>query len=335
MPGDGVRERVLAWLAARPEVAADRLDAHTRLAQSTCRHWRAGTLAGGREKADAEYARVLALAEAGEILAAEPVRIDDRHPEKVRRVKRARDFYMIETVRNVGIALNYAAEQGAIVVVTGDYGVGKTEALLHWRANEGRKYESVVFEFDEFASASITDFVSCLADLLDVEHAPGINQGGKTMRAICAALVERPMLLVFDQCETVRPRIMQVIRQIWDRTRHAGVGIALLAAPVLMERLTGSRMRDLEALRSRVGAWAKLLGVSRAEMEDVVKQEGITGVPREAMDLWWQATRGSMRRLMASVDMIRAAHGGRAVTVKTITGVAENLWGMALEGRAA
>jgi hypothetical protein len=70
-------------------------------------------------------------------------------------------------------------------------------------------------------------------------------------------------------------------------------------------------------------------------MEDVVKQEGITGVPREVLDLWFAATHGSMRRLMASVDMIRAAHAGRAVTVKTIAGVAENLWGMALEGRAA
>jgi DNA transposition AAA+ family ATPase len=88
--------------------------------------------------------------------------------------------------------------------------------------------------------------------------------GGRNMRAVCAALEESPRLIVFDQCETVKPRVMQVIRQIWDRTRHAGVGMALIAAPVLMERLTAARMRDLEALRSRVGAWAKLLGVSRA-----------------------------------------------------------------------
>jgi hypothetical protein len=191
----------------------------------------------------------------------------------------------------------------------------------------------VVFEFDEFASAGVTDFVECLGDLLDVEYRRGCNNGGRTMRAICAALVAEPRMLIFDQCETVRPRIMQVIRGIWDRTRHAGVGVALLAAPVLMERLTGSRMRDLEALRSRVGAWAQLRGVSRAEMADIVKQEGVQ-VEADALDTWYTATRGSMRRLMASIDMLRAAHAGRVVKSKTIAGVAENLWGMAL-GRVA
>jgi hypothetical protein len=138
-------------------------------------------------------------------------------------------------------------------------------------------------------------------------------------------------MLVFDQCETVRPRVMQVIRQVWDRTRHAGVGIALLAAPVLMERLVGSRMRDLEALRSRVGVWAQLQGLSRAEMAAIVEQEGIKVDP-PAMELWWRATGGSMRRLVSAVDMIQAKHSGRNVTEKTVIGVAGNLWGMALDG---
>jgi DNA polymerase III gamma/tau subunit len=64
-----------------------------------------------------------------------------------------------------------------------------------------------------------------------------------------------------------------------------------------------------------------------------VAQEGIQ-VEADALSLWYEATGGSMRRLMASVDMIRAAHAGRTVKAKTITGVAEHLWGMAI-GRAA
>lgn len=307
------------------------------MAQSTCRHFRDGSLKGGLSLVAAEYERVLALTEAGEILpaGAEPIRIPDQHPDKIRRVRRARDYYVIETVRNVATALNYAAENSAIVVVTGDYGVGKTEALRHWRENTGRQYETVVFEFDEFASAGVTDFCECLADLLAVEYRRGPNNGGRTMRAVCAALIDNPRLLVFDQCETVRPRVMQVIRQIWDRTRHAGVGIALLSAPVLMERLTGSRIRDLEALRSRIGAWAQLRGVSRAEMADIVKQEGIADVDPAAMDLWYKLTAGSMRRLMAAIDMLRTAHSGRAVKPKTIAGVAGHLWGIELREAAA
>lgn len=327
-----IRERVSEWLRSRPDVAPERLDAHTALAQSTCRHFRDGSLRAGLALVNAEYSRVLALAVAGEILpvGAGPMTITEAHGAPVRRVKRARDFYVIETVRQVGIALDYAAENAAIAVITGSYGIGKSEALRHWRENSGRKYETVVFEFDEFAGAGVCDFVECLAELIGVDYKRGANNGGRTMRAVCAALIEAPCLLVLDQCETVRPRVMQVIRQIHDRTRHAGVGVALLAAPVLMERLTASRMRDLEALRSRVGVWAQLTGLGRAEMVAIIKQEGITGVEPEAMELWWRATGGSMRRLAAAVDMIRAKHSGRAVTEKTIAGVAGHLWGMTL-----
>ena len=239
-------------------------------------------------------------------------------------MNRQRDFYLIESVRNVAAALNYAVENAAIVVVTGGYGVGKTEAVKHWRAGDGRKVEAVTYEFDEFSSAGVVQFIGDLAELLGVEYTGGHANGGKTMRAVCTALIAEPRLLVFDQVETVRPRILSVLRQIWDRTRHAGVGVVLLAAPVLMERLTASKMRDLEALSSRVGAWIQLKGVSRAEMADIVKQEGLEVSP-EVLDAWWKATRGSMRRLLA----IRAAHSGRELKVKTITGVAEHLWGMA------
>jgi DNA transposition AAA+ family ATPase len=327
-----VRERVLAWLQSRPDVSPDRFDLQTRFAQSTCRHFRDGSLKAGLDVVEADFARVLALAEAGEIFSpgAGPVTITESHAGKVRRVRRARDFYVTETVRNVGVALEYAAENAAIAVITGGYGVGKTEALRHWRENGGREYETRVFEFDEFAAASVLDFIGCMADMAGVPHQRGPHTGGPTMRALCAALIEAPCLLVFDQAETVRPRVMQLIRQIWDHTRHAGVGVALLAAPVLMERLTASRMRDLEALRSRVGVWAQLTGLGRAEMTAIVKQEGITGVEPEAMEMWWRATGGSMRRLAAAIDMIRAKHAGRAVTTKTISGVAGYLWGMTL-----
>jgi hypothetical protein len=35
-----------------------------------------------------------------------------------------------------------------------------------------------------------------------------------------------------------------------------------------------------------------------------------------------------MRRLMASVDLIKAKHSGRPITEKTLAGVAGHLWGL-------
>jgi hypothetical protein len=71
--------------------------------------------------------------------------------------------------------------------------------------------------------------------------------------------------------------------------------------------------------------------VTRHEMAAIAKQEGVADVDEAAYDLWWKATGGSMRRLMAAIDLLRSKHAGKRVTEKTIAGVASHLWGMSVE----
>ena len=126
----------------------------------------------------------------------------------------------------------------------------------------------------------------------------------------------------------MRARVAQIARQIHDRTHDAGVGMVLLAAPVLMERLQASRISDLAALSSRVGMWVQLRGLSESEMAAILKAERITTVDEAAFRTWYRAVGGSMRRLMASVDLIQAKHAAKPITEKTLAGVAAYLWGL-------
>jgi hypothetical protein len=107
--------------------------------------------------------------------------------------------------------------------------------------------------------------------------------------------------------------------------------VVILAAPILLARLSKSGMADLGALTSRVGIWAPLAGVTRNEMAAIAKQEGVADVDEAAFDLWWKATGGSMRRLMAALDLLKTKHAGKRVSEKTIAGVAGHLWGMSVE----
>jgi type II secretory pathway predicted ATPase ExeA len=321
----------------RPDVEPAAFGALTKFAPSTIRH----VLDGQREaslEVESELERVLALAARGDVFpqGADPVVITERKSEGAAQVRRQRDFYYTETVRRIGEVLSYCADFAAIGVVTADYGVGKSESVKAWRRGDGRRVESVVFEFDSFSSSNRVDFVESVADLLGVDYTPGHHNGGKTLRALVAHLRQSPVLLILDQCEMVRPAVMQVARQIWDGARDAGVGMVLLAAPVLMERMLASRTRDLGALSSRVGVWARLGGLARGEVAAILKKEGIAGLDDDTFALLYQAVGGSMRRLMASVDMLRARHvaKGRAVNTETIEGIAAHLWGMAI-GRAA
>jgi DNA transposition AAA+ family ATPase len=329
---EGLRAELKAFLAARPDLSTADMAQHSTLAESTWRSFSAAVIPGGREVIG-EVRRVLELAKAGEVLRLGgngAVVLAEDHTERVRRVPKSRNFYSTQMVRRVAEVLNFCVENSAIGVITAPFGCGKTESVTAWRRANAGKVESLLFEFSEFTSTNKVDFVRVLGHILGIDTAVGSQNGGLVFREICERLRKTPMLLIFDQCETVRPRVLQIIRQIWDRTHDAGVGVVLLSAPILLVRIDKSRMADLGALTSRVGIWAPLAGISKSEMAAIVKQEGITDIEDSAFDLWWKATGGSMRRLMRAVDLLKSKHQGKRITEKTIAGVAGHLWGMAI-----
>jgi hypothetical protein len=237
-------------------------------------------------------------------------------------------FYVTQTARKIAEVLDYCAENCAIGLITADFGAGKTEAVRDWRRVTGGKVESAVFEFDEFSSSNKVDFVRVLAEQFGLRGNAGSQNGGLVFRDLVEYLRRNPCLLIFDQCETLRARVCQVIRQLWDRTSADGVGVVMLGAPILLARLMAGKMADLGALQSRISLYAPLSGLTRPEFADIVKKEGWTDVHEAAFDLWFKACAGSMRRLMRSLDLLRAKHGGRRIEEKTIAGVAAHLWGM-------
>lgn len=330
-----VRQQVLSLLDRRPDLSAARIvEAIPGLSRAASFQYISGHLAP-TPNMDKHFERMLRQVEAGDIL-----RVQDSAPVHItevastaRRVRRKREFYIVETTRRIQQVLTYCGEQSAIGVCTADYGVGKTESIRHWRENEGRKIDHVLFEFDDFTGRNVVDFMSCLAEQLGVSTPVNIHSGGKAMRACIEALEKQPMLLVFDQCEMVAPRILQLIRQMWDKTRYAGVGVVIFASPMLIERLQRSRMRDLGALSSRVGIWAALAGVQKSEAAAILRQEGIKDIDDDAFDLLFRSVNGSMRRLMAITDLLVTKHAGKPVTERTIVGLAQNLWGLELQTR--
>jgi DNA transposition AAA+ family ATPase len=289
---------------------------------------------GGREVVG-EMVRVAGLVEAGEILAPgnrqEAVVLSDDTQKQIARVARHGAFYETATVRRVAEVCNYCAEQAAIGLVTGAYGVGKSEAVRHWRGTTAGKVDSLLFEFSEFTGADKVGFVGALGRIFGAEKTTGHQNGCAIFEDLCERLRERPTLLIFDQGECARPRIHQIVRQLHDRTAVAGVGVVILAAPILLARL--NKMPDLGALASRVGIFAPLSGLGKSEMAAIVKQEGLTDIDDAAFDLWFRQTGGSMRRLMRAIALMQAKHAGKRITERTVAGVASHLW--ADVGRAA
>jgi DNA transposition AAA+ family ATPase len=329
---DALRSDLRQFLQARPDLTYEHFAQYTTSPASTIRLFMARQVNGGHQ-VFREIDTALKQAMAGDILTpggANAVSMTENVAERVKNVAKRGNFYETQTVRRVAETLDYCAEYRAIGVITAGFGVGKTEAVRTWRHKNAGKIESAVFEFDEFSSTNKVDFVRLLARAYGIANDVGSQNGGLVFRDVCDYLRQHPCLLIFDQCETVRPRVCNVIRQLWDHSADAGVGVVMLAAPIFLQRLMKG-MQDLGALTSRVGVWAPLTGLTRHEMAAILKQEGITEIDDSAFDLWFRGTAGSMRRLMRSLDLLKAKHAGKRVTEKTISGVASHLWGMNLE----
>jgi type II secretory pathway predicted ATPase ExeA len=332
-----LRADVLNYMKTRPDLGPADFTQYTTLAESTVRSWLRGDIPGGIE-VQGEMRRVLAQARAGDILrpgGGNAMVLTEDVAQRVRRVAQVGTFYQTQTVRRVAELIDYCVEHSAIGVITGDFGTGKTEAVKAWRRENAGKVEAIVLEFSEFTSTDKVEFVRELCRIFGLPTVEGSQSGGRMFRALCDQLRTHPCLLIFDQCETLRPRICQVIRQIWDRTSDAGVGVVMLAAPILLQRLLSRKMVDLGALTSRIGLYVALGGVTRNEMAAIVKQEGFGDVDAAGFDLWYKACAGSMRRLMRSLDLLKARHAGKHIGEKTVAGVAAHLWGMNVIGEVS
>ena len=264
-----------------------------------------------------------------------------RHRERPRR---PRQHYEVAMVRQVASTIDFAVENDALVLVTADFGAGKTYAARQWRREAvAGGLDVLFFEFIDPTANNKRDFLNELAVQLGVDdHATNANATGRLFNAIITRLREQPAVLIFDQCEAVSVRILQIVRQIWDAAREEGVAVVLLAAPQLLIRLERGRAGDLGALRSRIGARVGLSGVTREEMASIVKAEGVIQVDDDAFELLYQAVGGSMRWLMEAVDMLTSRHQGKRVTERTIIGVCRRLLGVSMtplggrgKGRAA
>jgi hypothetical protein len=326
--GDALRQRIAELLAQRPDLSQRALAAAmANIAPKTFLCWLHRTNADTEETLT-EVERVIGCIERGELLRPGGDALTEADyaakPRRVRSAERGvRNYYELATPRAIWDVLDYALEHESIGLVIANYGVGKTEAVARWMAKH--RDEAVSIEVISLMGGHRVEFLRAIAE---ASALPNSGSALALFKRIVAELRATPRLIVLDQAESLTPRVFAVVRELWDAVRLAGSNFAVLAAPDLWLRMHGSRSQQLGAIRSRTWPTAVLSGFTREEMAYVVRQEGISEVDDEAFTLWHKAAGGSMRTLLASIDLIRTKHAGRKVTEKTIAGVAGFLWGM-------
>jgi type II secretory pathway predicted ATPase ExeA len=246
---------------------------------------------------------------------------------KRRLARREQREYKTELMRRVHSTIDFAVERAALALITADFGAGKTKAAQAWRSDH-RDIDAVYYEFNDVSASRRYDFLSEIASALGLPDDVNSYNALRTFNAIVAKLREEPVVLICDQVETVKPRVLQVLRQIWDRARDEGFTVVLLAATPFWDRLQRARSNDLGALVSRIYPKAHLSGFSIEEMASIVQAEGVGPVDDKALALWFQAARQSMRYLFEGCEILASRHAGKRVTEGTVTELCGELLGL-------
>lgn len=309
-------------LEMRPDCTVRDLGHAAGLGQSTFSNWFYAVLPGtdDTQKAVVEMLKAVGQGDAlrpgnGEVIVA----------GKTRAVRKAGDFYVTMTVRQIFTMLDGVRDDKIIALCTGWNGFGKTETLAAWQR---KNPDSALVTINPTIARNQMAFLRRLAKALELtDLAVGASNLDIVFDAITARLRKEPVPLIFDQCETLDLRLFQLIRSLWDETDQ-GVGIQIFGTPDLRKTLFGSRRRDAAALTSRITRHGWLEGLRAPEVASIFEKECGQAVEGRVLELLAKAVAGSMRRLMQVCYLVETVHKGRAMKMQTVITMAAQLWGL-------
>ena len=179
--------------------------------------------------------------------------------EKLREKKISIEFVNTSVVEDVYDIARICHVDGEIGVCCGEPGVGKTYAV--------KKY-----------AIENTDVILIEADLgyttkvlfSEIHKKIGFDGLGTThnmLQDIVAKLKSSGRLIIIDEAEHLPYKALDLLRRIYDK---ANVGILLVGMPRLIMNLRGEK-RQYAQLFSRVGITTKLIGLTQADMKEIIR----------------------------------------------------------------
>lgn len=171
--------------------------------------------------------------------------------------------------RAVDDALLFAQDAGAIAVIYGGAGLGKTTAVKRYAQNNPNVFRVTASPATAKLMAMLESIAAAL-DLRDIQNRPSLFAS-----EIVRKLTGTRGLLVIDEAQHVSTQALEELRSIHDA---AGVGLAMVGNEAVFARLTGgSRRATFAQLFSRVAFRLRVGGPTRADTDAILSAWSVEG----------------------------------------------------------
>lgn len=184
-------------------------------------------------------------------------------------LRAAPSFVKTPTSKKIFSALDYAKISGVFVVIYGNSGVGKTNAITEY----AKKPNTWLIT----ARPSSSRLLECLSDIayaLELDYAP--KRIGALSSHICRKLRGTQGLLIVDEADHLPYDVLEEIRLIQEMT---GVGVVLCGNHQIYSKLSGggTRKTDFARLFSRIAKKLAILNVTAGDIDAIADAWGIDG----------------------------------------------------------
>lgn len=185
-------------------------------------------------------------------------------------IKTAPDFVETPTSKKIWNALDYSKVAGCFVVIYGNSGVGKTQAITEYVNQNPNTWMVTVRP----SSATLVECLYDIACTLELGFMP--KRSGVLSGAIQRRLKGSRGLLIIDESDHLPYDVLEEIRIIQEIT---GVGVALCGNHQIYAKLSGggSRKTDFARLFSRVAKRVAILNTTDADISAIADAWDITG----------------------------------------------------------
>lgn len=209
------------------------------------------------------------------------------------------------------------ARRGEMMILIGESGVGKTQALREARARAIRAREPVPVYIEGTVFTSGYALVQTLAREIGLDTRANPDT---LLRSIADKLRRTPQVLILDEAHYAATRAIEALRQIRDMSgvglvlagtsTFAGIPFGQLASSELLSRLLEHRP-ELEQVVSRATIW-ELPGVTGDEVEAIAR-DVLGPCTADGTERLLARAGESIRRMVRLVDEVRALRAKRGL----------------------